>query len=254
MKYIIIFITALSLYGGDAEACAAKGEKFIYAGGECIQTYTAKGEREGELTILVHGTWDKGANTIARYATFADDMNMITDITTVAVALPGYSESSSNKIKPLYDKLKEGSRAQSKAYIEFLSDLVSKLKEQHGATTLNYVGHSAGAMMGATLSGYKPELIANFVGVGGRYALKEGVSSNKFVTISEYLDQVKGTKYLLIYGTNDTISKPEVTTSFYTTAKKIGLDVTLVEVQDGVHLDLDMTDTSKDAMSEMFGE
>ena len=51
------------------------------------------GDEEGSLNIIVHGTWNEGTDTLARYAPF-EDLSMRTDITTIAVALPGYSGSS----------------------------------------------------------------------------------------------------------------------------------------------------------------
>ena len=41
---------------------------------------------------------------------------------------------------------------------------------------------------------------------------------------------------------------------FYNLAKQKGLDVKLVEVKDGVHIDLDMTTQSKDSIIELIEE
>ena len=78
------------------DECAKKGDNFIYAGEECIEYKKFKGENEKSLNIIVHGTWKDGTDTLARYAPFAEDIAMGTDVTTIAVAPPGYSGSSTN--------------------------------------------------------------------------------------------------------------------------------------------------------------
>ena len=55
-------------------------------------------------------------------------------------------------------------------------------------------------------------------------------------------------------GTADEISTPQTTIDFYNLAKQKGLDVKLVEVKDGVHIDLDMTTQSKDSIIELIEE
>lgn len=232
--------------------CSVKGDEYIFAGGECIQYVISEGDIEGSLNIVVHGTWDKGTNTLGRYAPYAETLSMATDITTIAVALPGYSDSSTNNFTALSHEGVENLAAQ-KEYLNFVAELIAALKSKYEAKTVNYIGHSAGAMMGATLTGYKPSLINNLVSVGGRYDIHEVAKANNLISIVDVLDGVdKNIKFLLIYGTKDTISKPEVTQKFYEQAMKKGLNVKLVEVKDGVHLDLDMTDTSVEAITELL--
>ena len=64
----------------------------------------------------------------------------------------------------------------------------------------------------------------------------------------------KQTKFVLIYGTADDISKPQTTIDFYNLAKAKGLDVKLVEAKDAPHIDLDMTPESIDAITELLVE
>ena len=52
---------------------------------------------------------------------------MMSDVSTIAVALPGYSKSSSNKLLPLSNK-EVKNLAATKEYIEFLENLVESLK------------------------------------------------------------------------------------------------------------------------------
>lgn len=227
--------------------CVELGDDFIFAGGECIETRTFEGENNDHIMIIVHGTWDEGTNTLGRYAPFAESMNMNTDLTTIAVALPGYSGSSTNKFEALAHKGVKN-LSSNKEYIDFLGELVNSLKDKYEAKIVTYIGHSAGARMGATLSGLKPDLIQNIALAGGSYTTKEegGISFN------DYIDNAsKETKYLFIYGTEDKISKPEVTTSFYKIAVEKGLNAKLVEAKGAEHIDLDMTNASVDSIVHM---
>ena len=238
----------------NKEQCENKdSEEYIFAGGECIQYYVAEGEKESEITILVPGTWPEGTNTLGRYSPFADNLSMATDITTIAVALPGYSDSSTNKFQALSHDEKTYLSGQ-KAYITFLSDLVKELKNKFEATKVNYVGHSAGAMMGSTLTGFTPGLINTLTSVGGSYDVHKKVKNrHDLISLVDYIDKVdKETQFLLIYGTKDTVSIPKVTKDFYSVLKSKGFNSTLIEVKDAPHLDLDMTDTSVEAIVTML--
>ena len=109
--------------------------------------------------------------------------------------------------------------------------------------------------MGATLSGVKPELINNLVCAGGVYNIHEKNKSKDLISMVDVLGNVdKKTKMVLVYGTADDISKPQITIDFYNQAKEKGFDVKLVEVKDAPHLDLDMTDESIKAIVEVVEE
>ncbi|MGE0050631.1 MAG: alpha/beta fold hydrolase [Arcobacter sp.] len=252
----LLLVSNLSLNAAKIteNECSKKGENFIFAGNECIQYKKFSGEEEGALNIIVHGTWKDGTDTLARYAPFAEDLAMRTDITTIAVALPGYSGSSTNKFTSLSHDGVENLAAK-KEYVEFLGSLVEALKEKYQANKLTYIGHSAGCMMGATLTGVKPDLINNIVCAGGVYNVHEKSKEKGLISIVDVLDNVsKNTKFVLVYGTADDISKPEVTKDFYKLAKEKGFDVKLVEAVDAPHIDLDMTTESKDAIEEIVAD
>lgn len=247
---------ATTVYAANVskEQCEAKEGSFIYAGNECIEYKAFEAEDNEVITVIVHGTWDLGTNTLGRYAPFAETMNMVTDLTTIAVALPGYSDSSTNNLKPLASKEVKNLAAK-KEYVDFLGELVSSLKQKYNAQKVNFIGHSAGAMMGATLIGTKPDLIQNIALAGGRYDIHKVSDEKDLISMVDVLDNInKDTKILFIYGTEDKISKPEVTTSFYEVAKNKGLNVKLVKVEGAAHIDLDMTDTATEATVEMFEE
>jgi dipeptidyl aminopeptidase/acylaminoacyl peptidase len=77
----------------------------------------------------------------------------------------------------------------------------------------------------------------------------------KINSIVDVLDKVDiKTKFVLIYGTADDISKPKTTIDFYNLAKSKGFNVKLVEVKDAPHLDLDMTSESIEAIVELVEE
>jgi predicted esterase len=254
LTLVLSIFVASTLYATNVSSsdCVKQGDDFIFAGGECIQFYEAEGDKEKEISIIVHGTWKEGTNTLARYSPFADDLSMQTDITSIAVSLPGYSKSSSNKLKSLSHEGEENLAA-TKEYIFFLADLVQSLKDKYEAATVNYIGHSAGAMMGATLLGIKPNLVNNIILAGGKYNIDEGNTRKNLISITDVLDKVsKDTNILLVYGSKDKISKPKVTKDFYKLAKSKNLKVKILEAKDAVHLDLDMTDTSVEGIVELL--
>src|SRR5574344_977038 len=117
----ILFINTL-FANSIKDDCNKKGEGFIYAQNECINYKKFDGDGDA-LNIIIHGTWDEGSDTLARYSPLAEDITMRSDISTIAVALPGYSKSSSNKLLPLGNK-EVKNLAATNEYIEFLENLV----------------------------------------------------------------------------------------------------------------------------------
>ncbi len=244
---------SLSAASVTQDQCNAKGDDFIFAGGECIEYRAFEGDSES-INFIVHGTWPEGANTLGRYGPFAETVNFNTDITTIAVALPGYSGSSTNNFTALAH---EGVKnlAAKKEYVLFLGELIQAFKDKYEAQGVNYIGHSAAALMGGTLTGLKPELINNAMLVGGRYDIQKETGNKDLISMSNVLDNVsKDTNFVFVYGTADKISKPEVTTSFYEIAKNSGLNATLVKVQGAEHVDLDMTDPAVEAFTNLVSE
>lgn len=237
----------------NEKQCIDKGEEYIFAGEECIQFYVSEGEVESEINIVVHGTWPAGSNTLGRYAPFADNLSMATDITTIAVALPGYADSSTNNFQALSHNGTKNLAAK-KEYIKFLSELVTKLKTNHEAEKVNYIGHSAGALMGSTLTGYTPGLINTMTSAGAGYDIHSKVQKSKnLISLIDYIDDVKkSTEFLLVYGTKDEVSKPKITKDYYNALVKAGYKATLIEVVDAPHIDLDMSDTSVEAIVDML--
>eukprot|EP01156_Anaeramoeba_ignava_P009455 Anaeramoba_ignava/a3899_16.p1 GENE.a3899_16~~a3899_16.p1 ORF type:complete len:260 (-),score=53.16 a3899_16:146-925(-) len=250
---LLVFVFSLTLEANKISKEECTKDNFIFAGGECIEYRAYKGESNDRIVVIVHGTWDEGTNTLGRYAPFAETMNMNTDLTTIAVALPGYSGSSTNNFTSLAHKGVKNLAAK-KDYVLFLGKLIKALKEKYNAEEVTYIGHSAGAMMGATLMGLNPDLVQNIALAGGRYDIHKDEKGD-LISLVDVIDDVnKEARFLFIYGTKDEISKPEVTTSFYKIAQEKGLNAKLVKVEGAGHIDLDMTDASIEAITEMLEE
>ena len=252
----LIFLISVMLFALSANAttkseCESKDGDFIFNVGECLEYSSVGPTNSEEITVVIHGVWDKGTNTLGRYSVYASNLNFITDVTTIAVALPGYSNSTTNKF-PALDNDKIENLAAKKDYVEFVASLVQNLKDKYGAKKINYIGHSAGAMIGATITGLYPDLIDNIVLAGGRYDIHEVSDAKDLISVVDVIEKIDDTKFLLIYGTEDEISKPKVTKEFYELAKNRDLDVDILEVKGAKHIDLEMKDESVDAIADLL--
>ena len=121
---LVLFGTTINAKNISKAECLKDTEQFIYAGGECINYFAEEGDTEGALNIIIHGAWKDGTNTLARYTPFASDVAMNTDITTVAVALPSYSKSSSNNFEGLLHNSKKPKGSTNLEYVKFLASLI----------------------------------------------------------------------------------------------------------------------------------
>lgn len=258
LAFILFSLLITNIYGAgivSENQCIDKGDRYIFAGDECIQYYISEGKKESEINIVVHGTWPDGLDIFRRYIPFTKNLAISTDITTIAVALTGYSDSSTNNFQSLGYNKKENLGAQKK-YIEFLSDLVKKLKNKYSATKVNYIGHSAGAMMGATLTGFTPGLVNTMTSVAGRYDIHEKVKASKgLISLVDYIDKVDSkTEFLLVYGADDIVSEPSVTKDFYKVLEEKSLKATLIEIDTVAHEYLDTTYITVNAIVEMLNK
>lgn len=258
LKRIFMSLGLLSLLSVGAYAkvtesdCDKKGENYLFAGNECMQLSIFEGDDNEHIVVLIHGSWKPGTNILGRYGPFAESLNLNTDKTIVAVALPGYSGSSANLMPPLEHDAKVSPSA-TPEYVEFLGKVMEGLKDKFEASEITYIGHSAGARMGATLSALKPGLITNAVLVGGGYETKSENKKLGAISFYDVMDKAdKKTKYILVYGTEDKISPPKRTIDAYEKMKKAGFNASLVKAEGKAHLDLEMTDASVNAISELF--
>ena len=250
-------ILATSLYANNIknEDCVSKGENFIYSGNECIEYKKFEGDDNGKLIIIVHGSWDEGTNILARYAPFAENVYMQTDVTTIAVALPGYSGSSTNNFPALLNSKEIKYLSSNEGYLTFVSELIKDLKDKYEANNITYLGHSAGCAIGATMLGFKPDLIDNLVCAGGSFDISKKTNEKGLISAVDVINNIpKDAKIALVYGTADDVSKPEVTIDFYNLMKDKGFNVKLVEAPNAPHIDLDMTNASVDALISLIEE
>jgi pimeloyl-ACP methyl ester carboxylesterase len=247
--FSLLFVSHLFAYTSE-QSCKQKGEGFLFAGGECIAYKVAKGETKGVLNIVVHGRYKAGTNVLALYTPFIQDIALLTDTTTVAVALPGYSGSSTNHLQGLFaGKEVEAHRK----YLAFLDKLLQAFKQKYHAKVLTYIGHSAGAIAGADLMGVYPGLIQKIALAGGRYKLSQ--TDGNVISAATVVDKMdKKAHFLLIYGTKDTISPPHYTQEFYRIAKKAGLHVKIVEAKGAVHYGLARGPVATDAIVKLISE
>ena len=244
---LTISLLATTIYAKEInkERCQKLGKNYIFTGGECINYAKFDGEKSDKLIVLIHGAWKEGANTLAVYKPYAENINMESDITTIAIALPGYSGSSTNHLTALTHKKGEALKlATSKKYLEFLSSLLNDLKSKFKAKELIVSAHSAGAAATASLLGYKPNLINKAQLAGGFYKLKYKDS----ITASKVINQIpKSTQINIVYGSKDGISKAINSKEFYKLAKNKGLKVKLIKIEEN-HTNLDRSDTATDKL------
>ena len=257
MMMSLSLVTAMAVFGyaGVTKTqCDEKGEEYLFAGNECMQLSTFEGDDNEHVIVLIHGSWKPGTNILGRYAPFAETLNMNTDKTVVAVALPGYSGSSSNIMPPLEHEA-EVSPSSSPEYVEFLGKVIKGIKNKFEASEITYVGHSAGARMGATLTAMEPGLVTNSVLVGGGYTTKDKHKKLGAISFNDVMNKAdKKTNYVMVYGTADKISPPKKTISMFEKMKNNGFSASLVKAEGKAHLDLEMTDASIDAISGLIEE
>ncbi len=253
LKNIFVFILFVSsnLFAITKSECLKKGEDFVFVKNECIN-YKAFVTDEDALNIIVHGTWDEGTDIIARYSPFAEDISMRTDVSTIALALPGYSESTSENYKAIGNK-EQKNLAATKKYVDFFIALVEELKKEFESTKTTIIAHSAGCMLSATAIGIKPYLVDNLVCAGGVYDIHKKSPQKGLISAVDVIDKIsKDTKIVLIYGSDDKVSTPKMSKDFYNLAKKKGLNVELVEVKNAAHMDLEMQKESLEAIENLF--
>lgn len=252
-KIFIILSSVLftSLFANPKKICNEKGDNYIFVKGECINYKTFLGDSEG-LNIIVHGTWDEGTDILARYTSFAEDVALKSDVTTIVVALPGYSDSTSNKLKAIGSK-EYKNLAATKEYVEFFALLVEELKKEFESSYTTIIAHSAGCMLSATSLGFKKDLVDNLLCAGGVYDIHKKTDKKDLISAVDVINKIsKDTKIVIVYGTKDTVSTPKMNKDFYEIAKKKGLNVKLVEAKDVPHMELEMTKSSMEAIEDFF--
>jgi len=253
LRYIFILLILLSYsYAnkGKPSACDTSKHQFIFSKTECINYVYEEADDEDNLIIFIHGSWKEGSDTLKKYTPFMEDLVLNTDVSTIIIALPGYSKSSSNVFEAI-SKKGFSSLIYTKEYLDLIKDVILRLKKKYKKKTLTLVAHSAGASLATTLYGYDNTLIQNMIAIAGSYntdpANKDLYSANK-----TYKNINKKSKLVLIYADNDKISPPNKSTDFYALVKKEKVLVKLIEVKNAAHLNLELRDEVMDEILEVF--
>ena len=58
----------------NQQECKNLGKNFIFSSKECIQYATYEGEEKDKLIVVIHGAWKEGANTLAVYKPYAENI------------------------------------------------------------------------------------------------------------------------------------------------------------------------------------
>jgi len=254
-KLLLLIFISLTLYSKSiTKQMCQNQDDMIYIQNECINYFVEEGDVDGKLNIIVHGAWKDGTNILARYSAFASTVSMNTDITTITFAMPGYSKSSTNNLQGLLHD-KKITRFGKSEYIDFLHEVFITFKAKYNAKEINIIAHSAGASLSATISAKYPKLIKNIFLAGGRYDLSNYKGQNNLISINNFINNIGTyTNYMVIYGTKDSISKPQISIEFYNKLKSLNKNVKLLEIKGHNHLDLDMSDESVEAISSILEE
>jgi len=252
ISFIFIFSLSLNAIEITKEECNNKEDNYIYSGGECINFITYEGEDNEDIIVLVHGTWKEGTNILGRYNTFAENINMNTDKTVIAIALPGYSGSSMNNLLSIDNKLYKH-QATNIEYVDFLKSLMISLKEKYEAKNITFLGHSAGAKLGAVLAGKEPNLFKNVILVGGRYIRNEKDKKEVLMPSDLLLNNNENkTNFIFVYGTIDKISPPKNTIDFVKKLSSYNKKTQIFKSVNSPHLDLEMTETTMETINSLF--
>ncbi len=249
--FILVFLITCSYANKTYEsACDTNNDQFIFSKSECINYVYEEADDENNLIIFLHGSWNEGTNILKKYTPLMEDLVLNTDVSTIVIALPGYSKSSTNVFQAI-GKKGFSSLIYTKEYLDLIKDVILQLKEKYKKKTLTLVAHSAGASLGTTLYGYDNTLIQNMISIAGSYTT-DTKNSNLLSANKTYKNINKKSKLILIYGDKDKISPPKKSKDFYALVKKEQVNVKLIEVKNAVHLNLELREEVMDEILELL--
>ena len=221
---------------------------FIFAQGECLEYYEAKGSKKDEITVLIHGSWPRGSDPLERrYAQIADDMSRETSITTLALAMPGYSYSTSNRYKDMSWRENKTVIPAEEEFVKIVASFIQKLKTKYHAKKVNIFGKSSGAMLGGIISGYQPGLIDKYILMGGAYDVYFTYRHNNWGTKNPGLlssvdfvsDVKKDAQFLIIAGENDRKAPPLFATQYKKRLNNEEINAEVLVIQGAKHSSLE---------------
>ncbi|PHR72281.1 MAG: alpha/beta hydrolase [Arcobacter sp.] len=249
--FILILLITYSYANNDYKSdCDTNNDQFIFSKSECINYLYEEADNEDNLIIFIHGSWNEGTDILKKYAPLMEDLVLNTDVSTIIIALPGYSKSSTNVFEAI-GKKGFSSLIYKKEYLDLIKDVVLRLKKKYKKKKLTLIAHSAGASLGTTLYGYDNTLIQNMISIAGSYNT-DVLNTNLLSADKTYKNINKKSKLILIYGDKDKISPPKKSKDFYTLVKKEQVNVKLIEVKNAAHLNLELREEVMDEILELL--
>jgi len=237
----ILFLLLTNVYAKNSiqNLCETKKDTFIFVSQECINYSYEEGEDENNLIVILHGSWKNGSDVLKKYETLAENIVFNTDVSTITIAMPGYSKSSKKHFS-LLDNKEYKYLVYTKEYVHLLKNILLTLKTKYKKTSLTLLAHSAGASLGTTLYAYDPSVINTMISLAGNYVLPLKYKNKKLFAAKAYIKNIHTTNNLvLVSGDKDKISPPKLSQDFYTLLKKQNLKVKLLEVKNANHFELE---------------
>jgi len=240
----MISISGIFILGVVFSGCASNGIQVtqaeclnkpsvnnMFVAGECLNYEKFDGHKKGKVIVFLHGSSTSFPNPISYVFDWGQNLKSRTGVTTYILNLPGYAGSSANNWYRMY-QTGRSYNAVNPGFVKFTADMLQSIKEREESSELYVVGHSSGATLAATISGYKPGLIQKVMAYEGNYDVDyyraiRGWSNKYHATdFMTYKDEIdKKTKFLNMYGMKSTKSKPEESLRFTKMLKENGLFV-----------------------------
>ncbi len=186
------------------------GINTLYADGECISARVAFGYKEGKAMFIIHG--DDGTKRTGRTFQLAEELSQKTGYTVIALAMPGYIGSTSNRIGPMrWDRSCDHSWLKPFHTNYVANEVIDTIKHQYGYNELVGIGYSNGGSMLSSIMGQYPSLMDKAVLVGARPDMRQscrddGINlSGTIISGSDVVSNLKGSgmEVLMLVGKND---------------------------------------------------
>lgn len=236
---------------------------FVFGRGECLNYYVVNGTKKDEINILIHGSWERGSDPLEdKYNYLADEFATKTSITSIALAMPGYSESTNNRYQDMSWRENKTVIPAEEEFIKIVSQAIQNLKNKYNAKKVNIYGHSSGAMIGGILSGYTPGLIDKYILLGGAYDIYHtyrfnnwGTKNSGLISSVDFVSEVdKNAKYLVIAGENDKKADPSFAENYVKLLKEEGIKAKVLVIKGVGHSGLEVNDEVLEASFEFLNK
>lgn len=233
---------------------------YIFANGECLKYKSFNGKKSDEINILIHGSWQRGQDPIGyRYSDLAESMAHSTSITSIALATPGYSGSTSNFYKDMSWKKGRVIPAE-ESFTKIMVSAIENLKKKYNAKKVNLFGKSSGAMIGGIISGYKPGLVDKYVLIGGAYNIYNTYRHNGWgkinpglISSTNFVSKVKkDARFLIVAGENDDKASPLFAKNYVTYLNDEGIKADVLVIKGAGHSSLETNAEVLDATYTFF--